>query len=99
MLTALISASPLMAEGPKVTVDSRDRTVSAVLKRLKHDTGYEFFYNDSHIDGKRAVKVNAKDQDLSTVLDMLFRGTDIHYIPAGDTDAPPRRQRKDRHET
>lgn len=80
MLTALISASPLMAEGPKVTVDSRDRTVSAVLKRLKHDTGYEFFYNDSHIDGKRAVKVNAKDQDLSAVLDMLFRGTDIHSI-------------------
>ena len=76
MVAAALSA---FAAGPKVTINSQGRTVANILDEIRRSTGYEVFYNDQHVDTDRRVTLQVTDEELSDVLEKLFRGTDTSF--------------------
>ena len=76
MVAAALSA---FAAGPKVTINSQGRTVASILDEIRRSTGYEVFYNDQHVDTDRRVTLQVTDEELSDVLEKLFRGTDTSF--------------------
>ena len=80
MVAAALSA---FAAGPKVTINSQGRTVASILDEIRRSTGYEVFYNDQHVDTDRRVTLQVTDEELSDVLEKLFRGTDTSFSIRG----------------
>lgn len=54
-------------------------TVSELLSALGKQTGYNFFFNNSHIDVNRRVAVNTNGKDVFAILDNVFAGTNVVY--------------------
>lgn len=71
--------SPVCVQAQTVTIPSRVQTVKKVMDTIEKQTGYKFFYNNTHVDLNREVSINANNKSLSQVLEQLFDGTDISY--------------------
>lgn len=72
------------AAGPRLTIKSTNKTVSEVLEQINRASGYEVFYNDSHIDTSRRVTIDAVNEELSAILDRLFKGSNTTYTLGKD---------------
>lgn len=70
---------PLKAQNTTVSIDARNLTVEEVLNQIKTKTGYDFFFNNKHVDLKRKVTLSQVDGTLSEILGKLFDGTDTAY--------------------
>lgn len=65
-------------EHPKVTLEMKDATLQAILKKLEEQTGYSFVYNETvNLDYKKTVSV--QNQPLQMVLDLIFTQTGISW--------------------
>lgn len=72
-------AATSMAQNRLVTLSAKCQTVGAVLDELERQSGYDFFFNNKHVDLNRRVSVNAKGQGVFQVLDDVFEGTNVKY--------------------
>lgn len=65
--------------GQKVTLSERNASLERVISLLKQQTGYDFLYGaDLHTD-TRKVTIEAKNQELSLVLNRLFADETFTY--------------------
>ncbi len=55
------------------------QTVEAVLKEITEKSGYEFFFNNNHVDLKRRVSFPGIGKDVFDILDEVFADTDVTY--------------------
>lgn len=62
-----------------VNLGLQECTVSELLKTLEKQTGYKFFFNNSHIDTTRRVSVDTNGKDIFDILDKVFTGTNVTY--------------------
>lgn len=75
----ILQAAETYAQNTRLSLDVEEETVANVLKQIEDASDFDFFYNNSHVDLKRRVSVSAKDSDIFSILDEVFKGTGVHY--------------------
>lgn len=76
---SLAHATEAYAQKTTISIEADNQTVENVLKQIKTKTGFDFFFNNKHVDLKRRVSVSANQGDVFEVLKKVFAGTHITY--------------------
>jgi len=63
----------------KVTLHEQGAPLKKIFKEIKQQTGYVFFYKAGLLDNSRPVTIEAKDEELSAVLEKCFRDQPLNY--------------------
>ena len=64
----------------KVSLDINNKTVIEILNSIEDQTDYYFLYNNQLIDVDRLVSFQCTNENIETVLDNVFKGTDVGYL-------------------
>ena len=67
-------AAESYAQKTMISLEVRNETVGTVLEKLKKESGFDFFFNNKHVDLKRIVSVSANNNNIFKILD-LPKGT------------------------
>lgn len=62
-----------------VTLSVKNASLESVLREVKRQTGYEFFYNSRLIKECPPVSLNVKNASLKSILDNCFKGIPLTY--------------------
>lgn len=76
---SLAHAADTYAQKTKVSIDANQQTVETVLKQIKTKTGFDFFFNNKHVDLNRRVSVSVSEGNVFEVLSKVFAGTNVKY--------------------
>lgn len=83
MAGLLFCASAGSAAAPvpesRVTIEATQTPIDEVFAAIRKQTGLSVVYSTSEIDPMRTVTLSLRDVPLRTLLDALFRGSDISY--------------------
>ena len=80
LLVLLLSfAVSLAASAQKITMNLQQVKLEKVFSLITKQTGLTVAYSRTIVNPERIVSVQAKDKDLSKVLDELFAGTNVAY--------------------
>lgn len=63
----------------KVTLNLKEVTLNEVIAELKKQTGYDFFYNSELAKSKGKISVQAKDKEVTVLLDELLPKLGLEY--------------------
>lgn len=61
------------------TISVQDQSVKDVFDYIEQHSEFIIFYLDETIDVNRKVSVNLKDQQVESILEQLFKNTDVTY--------------------
>ncbi|WP_212003798.1 TonB-dependent receptor [Chitinophaga sp. HK235] len=78
MLTAFISLCAA-ASAQKVTLSEKNASLVTVLRQLRNQTGYNFFYVKDHINAANPVNVSLVNAPLNDALKDIFEGQPLTY--------------------
>lgn len=67
------------AENNIFTLVIENQPISSVLEHIEKESDYHFFYNSLLVHTEREVSFKTESQDVFSVLDVLFKNTNIHY--------------------
>ena len=56
-------AAESYAQKTMISLEVRNETVGTVLEKLKKESGFDFFFNNKHVDLKRIVSVSANNNN------------------------------------
>ena len=73
---------PMLAQA-QVTLKETNTPLGKVLNHIEEKTDYTFLYNDVTIDEKEKVTINVTNKDVKSVLDNLFKKSNISYTISG----------------
>ncbi|MEN8249354.1 MAG: SusC/RagA family TonB-linked outer membrane protein [Bacteroidota bacterium] len=71
-----VSAANAQAE---INIHLEEVPIVEVFNEISKQTGYTFFFKDGEIDLNRQVTIFSEDEDIVSVLEILFSGTNIKY--------------------
>ena len=57
-------AAESYAQKTMISLEVRNETVGTVLEKLKKESGFDFFFNNKHVDLKRIVSVSANNNNI-----------------------------------
>ena len=80
-LAFMLAAAPAQWMLAQVTLNTRSTTLGAVIKQIKAQSKYKFFYDDN-LSGTRVNAVNVKNAKIEHVLTSLLKGKGITYTVA-----------------
>ena len=63
----------------KVTLDVKNERLAKVLKSIEQQTGYRFTYSNQVVPATKEITLQVKDEDLSSVLNILFKDLQLDY--------------------
>src|SRR6476659_9677633 len=63
----------------KVTLSAKNQPLEQVIKKIKKQTGYSFFYNADWLQKARTVTVELRDLDIEDALDIVFKDQPLSY--------------------
>ncbi len=72
------------AQNKQVTISKKQVPLSRIFSDIEKQTSYLFVYDETKIDVKRRVSVNASAKPVSQVLNLLFKGTAVVYHLEGN---------------
>src|SRR5690606_23065021 len=72
------------AYGQTITISKKNASISSVLKEIRAQTGYDFFFEDSSIDGSKKIDIRIKNGSIEEVLTSCFKGEAISYTISGN---------------
>lgn len=77
----LIACLQVSASGfaQKITLSKQNAPVEQILKEIKKQTGYLFFYNQEWIKQANAVTIDVKQASISEVLEICFQNQPVNY--------------------
>ena len=78
--TAMAFSATSYSQSTKLSLDLNNATVKEVIKAIENQSEFLFFYQEKHVDLNRQVTLNATGQDVETILNQLFAGTDNIYV-------------------
>jgi TonB-dependent starch-binding outer membrane protein SusC len=78
--TAMAFSANSYSQNTKLTLDLNNATVKEVLKAIENQSEFLFFYQEKHVDLNRQVTLHANEQEVETILNQLFAGTDNIYV-------------------
>ena len=76
---SLTHAAETYAQKTQISIDANNQTVESVLQQIKAKTGFDFFFNNKHVDLNRRVSVSARQGNVFEVLGKVFAGTNVTY--------------------
>lgn len=79
----LFATNSSYSQTMKVTMTSNNMTVGKVIHEIERQTDYLFVYDESEVNMKRSVKVNAQNTPVAEVLKEMFEGTGTYYAMEG----------------
>ena len=82
LVFSMMLAVAAAAYGAGITLSVRNMPADKVFASLMKETGRNFIYSSDLLRGMK-VTLNVKDASLKSVLDDMFRGTDIGYRVKG----------------
>ncbi len=65
------------AQSRIISIEAENTPIVEVLKMLEKESGYTFFYNDNVLDKSKTISVKAVKQDILSILEIVFKGTNI----------------------
>ncbi|WP_340203457.1 TonB-dependent receptor domain-containing protein [Ascidiimonas sp. W6] len=77
-----IAANPGYAQD-KIELDLKDVTLNKVLREIKKQTDYKFFFRSDDVNLKEKKSIKAKKESIEKVLEKLFAGSGIQYKIVG----------------
>lgn len=83
VLSAVLLGLPLQWASAQINLTSERTKLENIVKRIKSQSKYRFFYNDS-LGSVRVNAVKLSNVPLATALDKLFAGTGVKYHISGD---------------
>lgn len=79
VLAICLLFSPAIMRGQTITLSYEKVSLDTAIKSIIEQTDYKFVYSQSVIDVNQVVSVKVSSRNISTVLDELFRNTNIAY--------------------
>ena len=76
-------ATESYSQAMKVTVMADNIPMAKVINEIEKQTDYLFVYDMNEVNLKQNVKLNAQNKSVADVLNIMFKGTDIHYAMKG----------------
>lgn len=81
LISALsVIASETYSQSKRLTLEMRRATVQDVLSEIEEQSEFYFLYSEKVIDVQRKVTVDFNEQNIETVLNTLFAGTDVTHV-------------------
>ncbi len=68
ILSLIISIGVSAQELKKITIINDDISFKELFKEIERQTGYVFFYNNSHFDDSKKLTINTRDQSVDQLL-------------------------------
>lgn len=78
VLTSVMQASAL-AIAQNITVNKKNSTLFAVLKEIRKQSGYDFYYEQNDLVLQSKISVNVNDQPIEQVLHGILDKLDLTY--------------------
>ncbi len=79
-LAIQLSAASVYSQYVSLNLSMKNTTVGAVINNIKSQTGYEFSYDADLLDKViGTVSVDMKNEQIETILNKIFGGTDINF--------------------
>jgi TonB-linked SusC/RagA family outer membrane protein len=63
-----------------ITLSAKNIPLEKVFPVIKKQTGYLVFYNEDLLENARRITINVKNEDLETVLGLIFRDQPLGYF-------------------
>lgn len=63
----------------KVTLSAKDMPLEKLIKKIKKQTGYSFFYNADWLQKARTVTIEVKDMAIENALSIIFKDQPLSY--------------------
>lgn len=76
LLLLLLSIEQSMAQ---LSISVKNTEIKNVLRQIERNSDYTFFYSDSFLDLNQKVTIHKNDETIESILDTLFRNTNIDY--------------------
>ena len=71
--------SSIYAQNKSLSINIQNQSVKTVLTEIEKASGYDFFFNNKHVDLNRIVSLSANNEDIQNILNKLFEGTDVAF--------------------
>ena len=84
LLTICMQASA-KSFSQKVTLSAKDVPLENVIKNIKKQTGYSFFYNVDWLQKAKTVTIEVKDMDIEDALNIVFKDQPLTYRVINNT--------------
>ena len=84
LLTICMQASA-KSFSQKVTLSAKDVPLENVIKNIKKQTGYSFFYNVDWLQKAKTVTIEVKDMAIEDALNIVFKDQPLTYRVINNT--------------
>uniref|UniRef100_UPI0032176BD1 TonB-dependent receptor n=1 Tax=uncultured Draconibacterium sp. TaxID=1573823 RepID=UPI0032176BD1 len=78
--TLSILASETYSQSKKLSLEMSQATVQDILTEIEEQSEFYFLYSEKIIDVNRTVSVDIENKDIETVLNEIFKGTDVVHV-------------------
>ena len=78
VITAILQTSAA-SFAQKITISEKNVTLEKILKKIRKQTGYDFFYNTKMIKQARPVTINIHNVDIHDALEASFKNQPFAY--------------------
>ncbi|MDR0836559.1 MAG: carboxypeptidase-like regulatory domain-containing protein, partial [Tannerella sp.] len=79
LIVCLFIAAFPAAVFAQISVSANNQKIKQVLLQIEKTDGYHFFYSDDYLDLEKNITIKVKNESIESVLNKLFKGTDITY--------------------
>src|SRR5690606_35171078 len=80
LLLSLFSAgASVFSQNSKLSLDYQDVSMKDVLGAIEDQSEFRFAFSSEYLDLDRKVTVRFKNESVTTILDNIFKETDIRY--------------------
>jgi TonB-linked SusC/RagA family outer membrane protein len=83
LLGAVFNTALCYSQSTAVSLELKNVTIEEVLYELEKKTDFHFIYNSKLVNVDRKITIDAKNEQLETLLQRLFASTDVLFEVAG----------------
>src|SRR6187200_2139911 len=85
ILLAICIQASAKSFSQKVTLSARDVPLEKVIRNIKKQTGYSFFYNVEWLQKAKTVTIEVKNMAIEDALDIVFKDQPLTYRVINNT--------------
>ncbi len=75
-----VMANNSYSQNTRLSLNMKDATVGNVLDNIENQSEFYFLLNQKLVDVNRKVNIKARNEKISSILNDLFRGTNINFL-------------------
>lgn len=83
-LVTLFLQQGFSTNAQSITINQKDASLRSILKEVRQQSGYDFFFEETSLENAKLVTINIKNGTLTEVLETSFRGQPFTYFISGN---------------